>query len=390
MRPWGLSASEQDEVWRRWRRGESLGSIARGLAHRLPSVRSFIADTGGVRRPPPRRSPRSLSIAEREEISRGVAAGHSYRHIAAQLGRAPSSVSREVGRNGGATRYRAQAADAAAYRRARRPKPSKLVLVPRLRTVVEDRLAHRWSPEQIAAWLRRTSSGDPEMWVSHETIYLSLFVQSRGALRRELTQHLRSGRAMRFPRAKRLPQGRGRIRDMLSISERPPKVGDRAVPGHWEGDLLLGKHPTAVGTLVERTSRYVMLFPLPHGYGAEQVRRALVRTIVSLPDHVRRSLTWDQGPEMAEHVRFTVDTGVAVYFCNPHSPWQRGSNENTNRLLRQYLPKGGDFRQVTKTELKAIAAELNSRPRQTLEWKTPAMAFMEAVTAPQSGGTASG
>jgi IS30 family transposase len=325
-------------------------------------------------------------MAEREEISRGLAAGHSYRRIAAELGRAPSSVSREVARNSDRKRYRAQAADIAAYRRARRPKPSKLVLVPRLRVVVEDRLAHRWSPEQIAAWLRRTYPDDSEMKVSHETIYLSLFVQSRGALRRELTRHLRSGRAMRFPRKKRLPQGRGRIRDMVSISERPPQIGDRAVPGHWEGDLLLGMHPTAVGTLVERTSRYVMLFPLPHGYGADQVRRALARTIIALPDHLRRSLTWDQGPEMAEHVRFTVDTGVAVYFCDPHSPWQRGTNENTNRLLRQYLPKGGDFRQVTKNQLHGIAAELNSRPRQTLEWRTPATAFVEASQA--SGGPA--
>jgi len=319
-------------------------------------------------------------MAEREEISRGLAAGRSHRCIAAELGRAPSSVSREVARNGGSKHYRAQVADVAAYRRARRPKPSKLVLVPPLRAVVEDRLASRWSPEQISAWLRRTYPDDPEMHVSHETIYLSLFVQSRGALRRELTRHLRSARAMRFPRAKRLPQGRGRIKEMVSISERPPQVGDRAVPGHWEGDLLLGRHPTAVGTLVERTSRYVMLFPLPHGYGADQVRRALARTVVTLPDHLRRSLTWDQGPEMAEHVRFTVDTGVAVYFCDPHSPWQRGSNENTNRLLRQYLPKGGDFRPVTKNQLNGIAAELNSRPRQTLEWRTPAMVFTEVAS----------
>jgi IS30 family transposase len=273
-----------------------------------------------------------LSIAEREEISRGLAAGHSYRRIAAELGRARSSVSREVARNGGPRRYRAQAADGAAYRRARRPKPSKLVLVPGLRAIVEDRLAHRWSPEQIAVWLRRTYPDDLEMRVSHETIYLSLFVQTRGALRRELTRHLRSGRAMRFPRKKRLPQGRGRIGDMVSISDRPAEVGDRAVPGHWEGDLLLGRHPTAVGTLVLRTSRYVILFPLPNGYGAGQVRRALTRAIVTLPDHQRRSLTWDQGPEMAEQVGFTVDSGVAVYFCDPHSPWQRGSNENTNRL----------------------------------------------------------
>jgi IS30 family transposase len=214
--------------------------------------------------------------------------------------------------------------------------------------------------------------------VSHETIYLSLFVQTRGALRRELTRHLRSGRAMRFPRAKRLPQGRGRIKNTVSISERPAEVGDRAVPGHWEGDLLLGKHPTAVGTLVERTSRHVMLFALPNGYGADRVRRALAETIVTLPEQLRRSQTWDQGPEIAEHVTFTVDTGVAVYFCDPHSPWQRGSNENTNRLLRQYLPKGGDFRTLSPDQLDGIAAELNTRPRQTLEWRTAGAVFVEA------------
>ncbi len=378
MRTWGLSAAEQDEVWARWRSGESLGSIACELGHRVPSVRSFIAETGGVRRQPPRRSSRSLSASEREEISRGLAAGRSYRAIASGLGRAPSSVSREVTRNGGPTRYRAQSADAAAYRRARRPKPGKLVVVPRLRAIVEDRLAHRWSPEQIAAWLRRAYPNDLEMRVSHETIYLSLFVQTRGALRRELTRHLRSGRSMRFPRTKRLPQGRGRIKDMVSISERPAQVADRAVPGHWEGDLLLGMQPTAVGTLVERASRYVMLFALPRGYGADQVRQALAQAIVTLPEQLRRSLTWDQGPEMAEHVRFTVDTGVTVYFCDPRSPWQRGSNENTNRLLRQYLPKGRDFRKLTQDQLNTIAVELNTRPRQTLAWRTPSAVFLEA------------
>ncbi len=377
MRTWGLSATEQDEVWARWRCGESLSSIARELGHRVPSVRSFIAETGGVRRQPPHRSSRSLSTSEREDISRGLAAGRSYRAIAAGLGRAPSSVSREVSRNGGPRRYRAQPADAAAYRRARRPKPSKLVVVPRLRAIVEDRLAHRWSPEQVAAWLRRAYPDDLEMRVSHETIYLSLFVQTRGALRRELTRHLRSGRSMRFPRAKRLPQGRGRIKNMVSISERPAQVADRAVPGHWEGDLLLGRQPTAVGTLVERTSRYVMLFALPRGYGAEHVRQALAQAVVTLPEQMRRSLTWDQGPEMAEHVRFTVDTGVTVYFCNPRSPWQRGSNENANRLLRQYLSKGGDFRKLTQDQLNNIAVELNTRPRQTLAWRTPSEVFLE-------------
>jgi IS30 family transposase len=339
------------------------------------------------------RSSRSLSIHEREEISRGIAAGRSYRAIATVLGRAPSSVSREVARNGGPGRYRAQVADAAAYRRARRPKPSKFVMVPRLRAVVEERLAHRWSPEQIAAWLPRTYPDDLEMRVSHETIYLSLFVQSRNALRRELTRYLRSGRAMRFPRAKRLPQGRGQIKDMVPIAERPAEVADRAVPGHWEGDLLLGKHPTAVGTLVERSSRYVLLFNLPMGYGAEEVRRALGETIITLPEQLRRTLTWDQGPEMAEHVRFTVDTGVAVYFCDPRSPWQRGTNENTNRLLRQYLPKGSDFRVLRQDQLDGIARELNGRPRQTLAWSTPSSAFLAALeaatasTPPERAGT---
>jgi IS30 family transposase len=318
-------------------------------------------------------------MAEREEISRGVAAGESCREIAARLGRAPSTVSRELARNGGRHRYRAQAADAAAFGRAQRPKAAKLVTEPRLREVVEAKLALRWSPQQIAGWLPLAYPQDPVMRVSHETIYLSLFVQGRGALRRELQRCLRTGRAMRYPRGKRLPQGRGQLRDVVLISERPAEAKDRAVPGHWEGDLLLGRRPSAVATLVERASRYLTLVALTDGYKAEQVRPALAAAVARLPEQLRRSLTWDQGKEMAEHTQFTVDTGVQVYFCDPRSPWQRGSNENTNGLLRQYLPKGADLRQFDQATLDAIAAELNGRPRQTLGFKTPSQALAEAL-----------
>jgi IS30 family transposase len=379
MRSWGLSAAEQDEVWARWRQGESLRLIARRLGKRGPSVRAFVLQTGGVQRQPPRRPPRCLSVAEREEISRGVAAGEPCRQIAARLGRAPSTVSRELVRNGGRHRYRAQPADAAAYRRAQRPKPAKLVTEPRLRAVVEAKLALRWSPQQIAGWLPLAYPQDPVMRVSHETIYLSLFVQSRGALRRELQRCLRTGRAMRYPRGKRLPSGRGQLRNTLHISQRPAEAADRAVPGHWEGDLVFGRRPSAVGTLVERHSRYVLLFPLPNGFTAGSMRPALTAAVLRLPQQLRRSLTWDHGREMAEHVQFTVDSGVQVYFCDPRSPWQRGTNENTNGLLRQYLPKSGDLGQLDQTALDAIAAELNGRPRQTLGFKTPSQALAEAL-----------
>jgi IS30 family transposase len=318
-------------------------------------------------------------MAEREESSRGVAAGESCRHIAARLGRAPSTVSRELARNSGRGCYRAQAADAAGFGRAQRPKPAKLVTQPRLRAVVEAKLGLRWSPEQIAGWLPLAYPSDPVLRVGHETIYLSLFIQSRGALRRELQRCLRRGRAMRYPRAKRLPQGRGQLRDVVLLSERPAEAEDRAVPGHWEGDLLVGKRPSAVATLVERASRYLTLVALPDGSKADQVRPALAAAVARLPEQVRRSLTWDQGKEMAEHTRFTVDTGVQVYFCDPRSPWQRASNENTNGLLRQHLPRGGDLGQLDQAALDVIAAELNGRPRQTLGFKTPSQALAEAL-----------
>jgi len=317
----------------------------------------------------------------RGDFSWGGARGR-VRRIGAAIGRSHSTVSREVNRNGGRERYRACHADAAAWERARRPKRSKLTDSPRLREVVEDKLARRWSPEQISGWLRRTYPDDLGMQVSHETIYLSLFVQSRGALRRELCEHLRGRRRMRRPRRGSTPEARGRMSDMVMISERPAEVKDRAVPGHWEGDLLLGRRPTGIATLVERTSRYTQLVALPDGHKAEPVRRALAQSIAALPSQLWRSLTWDQGKEMSEHARFTVDSGVQVYFCDPNSPWQRGTNENTNGLLRQYFPQRSDLAALSQTQLDAVAAELNGRPRKTLGWMTPAERFADLLAEP--------
>ena len=385
MRQFGLSEREQERVWELWGEGTSLRVVARQLGARPEYVRRYVSSTGGVKPVPRKRSERCLSKGEREEISRGVARGESCRVIAARIGRSHTTVSREVKRNGGCERYRAHDADEAAWGRARRPKEGKLVLNPRLREVVEEKLCERWSPQQISGWLVRTYADELEMRVSHETIYLSLFVQSRGALRRELCAQLRSGRRTRRPRVRRAADGRGQLREIVRISERPAEVADRAVPGHWEGDLLLGKRPSGIATLVERTTRYVQLVVLPDGYQAEPVRVALTQSICSLPVQLRRSLTWDQGKEMAEHVRFTVDSGVQVYFCDPHSPWQRGSNENTNGLLRQYFPKRADLGGVTQEQLDAVAAQLNGRPRKTLGWMTPAERFAELVASSSPG-----
>jgi IS30 family transposase len=339
-----------------------------------------VGRTGGVRPAARRRRACCLSRAEREEISRGLARGESFRAIGRAIGRPHTTVSREVGRNGGRERYRAQPADEAAFERARRPKPAKLRLNPKLRAIVAEKLCQDWSPQQISGWLRRAYPDDEAMQVSHETIYLSLFVQSRGALRRELCAHLRRGQRVRRPRAQRPKrQGQGKIRDRLMISERPAEAEDRAVPGHWEGDLLLGRKPTGIATLVERSTRYCQLIALPDGQSAEAVKEALVRSIGQLPAQLRRSLTWDQGSEMKEHLGFTVASGVKVYFCDPRSPWQRGSNENTNGLLRQYLPKRSDLNAVPQAELDRIAAQLNGRPRQTLGWMTPAERLAEVL-----------
>jgi IS30 family transposase len=327
----------------------------------------------------PGRSPLRLSLAEREEISRGLAAGLSIRRIAGRLGRAPSTVCRDVAASGGREGYRAGAADRRAVRLLRRPEPARLALCPRLRQVVEGKPELRWSPRQIAAWLAVSYPDDPEMRVSRQTIYLSLFVQARGALRKELTRYLRTGRARRRPRGLTTKNGQGRLRDTVLISRRPAEADDRAVPGHREGDLIFGTRSSAIATLVERQSRFVMLVSLPQQHTASAVTEALAAAIVTLPAQLRRSLTWDQGKEMAEHARFSVATGIPVYFCDPHSPWQRGSNENTNGLLRQYYPRSTGFRAITQSDLDAVAAELNDRPRQTLKWKSPCQALDQAL-----------
>lgn len=335
-----------------------------------------------LKRPPapvPNRSPLRLSAVEREEISRGVAAGESLRVIAGRLGRAPSTVSREVARNGGRRRYRACGADRAAVQNMRRPKVAKLARCPRLREVVEAKLELRWSPQQIASWLVVEFPDDAEMRVSHETIYLSLFVQSRGALRKELSRYLRMKRSVRRPGGKPPNTGQSHIPAMVNIRERPAEADDRAVPGHWEGDLIYGQGAGVVATLVERHSRFVMLVGLPETHRAGVVAVALAAKITELPAHLRRSLAWDQGREMAQHAAFTITSGVPVYFCDPRSPWQRGSNENTNGLLRQYLPRKSRLGDRTQLELDAIADELNGRPRQTLGWMTPSQALERAM-----------
>jgi IS30 family transposase len=361
---------------------------ASGLPSRLigrelgRSHRAVWAHVVKLRQPPPRerrRSPLRLSMVEREEISRGIAGGDSLRGIARRLGRAPSTVSREVARNRGRGGYRACRADRDALARAGRPKVAKLAGCERLRRVVETKLELRWSPEQIAGWLPQAFPGDGEMRVSHETIYLSLFVQARGALRKELTRYLRRGHVTRRRRGHSISNGHGQLRGTLHISERPAEADDRAVPGHWEGDLLCGKRMTAVATLVERHSRFVMLVALPHGHSADVVADALATHISALPEQLRRSLTWDQGKEMAAHARFTVETDVPVYFCDPRSPWQRGSNENTNGLLRQYFPKRSDLAPFSQADLDDVAAELNGRPRQTLGWLSPSHALDAAL-----------
>ena len=324
-------------------------------------------------------SGRYLSLGEREEIAAGAAAGESVRSIAARLGRAPSTVSREVRRNCSSAGYRAAAAQAQAEARAARPKEAKLAGNGELRAWVQGKLEKNWSPEQVSAVLPAQFPDRPEMRVSHETIYQSLYVQGRGALRRELARHLRTGRVLRRPR-RRDGEPASRIPGMVNISERPAEAQDRAVPGHWEGDLIMGAgNKSAIGTLVERTTRFVMLLHLPDGHGPEPVAAAMTRAMGGLPDAIRRSLTWDQGVEMAAHAQIAVSADLDIYFCDPHSPWQRGSNENTNGLLRQYFPKGTNLAAHTREHLRSVADELNSRPRQTLGWKTPAQALDEVL-----------
>jgi len=360
--------------------GATFETAASAVGCSTKSIQRFLALTGGLKRRVKERSPLRLSLAEREELSRGLVAGDSLRAIATRLGRAPSTVAREVAWSGPRSGYRAWRADSDAISRGRRPKPAKLAVDSRLCREVERGLRAHWSPQQIAARLIRDYPDDLDMRVSHETIYRTLFVQARGALRKELTTCLRTGRAQRRPHMRIERSGAGRLQNMILISERPPEIEDRAVPGHWEGDLIIGKAGrSAIGVLVERSSRYVVLLHLPHGRTAEDVRAALTRQVSKLPAELRRTLTWDQGKEMADHVRFSTDTNMAVYFCDPHSPWQRGSNENTNGLLRQYFPSKADLSLHSAAHLNAVARELNNRPRQTLNWMKPSEVFSRTV-----------
>ena len=370
-----MTATQRTELWQRWRNGETISDIARTLQFSDSSVGLTIRRQGGFSPPRRCRAAHCLTVAEREEISRGLTQGWSLRQISRHLGRAPSTISREVQRNGGRRSYRAEQAERATWRRARRPKPCKLALQPRLRRIVAEKLQRAWSPQQIAGWLKRHYPQDPSLQVSHETFYRSLFVQSRGALKKELLAYLRSGRRVRHGRS--AAKG-GRIVYPVSIRERPAEVEDRAVPGHWEGDLVLGSNNSYVATLVERHTRYVMLIKLPDKR-TETVVDALCSLVQRLPAELRKSLTWDRGGELADHKRFTVTTDVQLYFCDPYSPWQRGSNENTNRLLRQYLPKGTDLSAHSQNHLDWIARELNERPRETLDFQTPAEKLEECV-----------
>lgn len=372
--------SSKRAIWDGYDAGAPLKEIAGGLGCAVSTVWREVAGRGGFRPRVRHRAARHLTLEEREQISRGLAQGLAFTCIAAQLGRATSTISREVGGNGGRERYRAVVADAAAWRRGQRPKRCKLAFSGRLRSVVAHKLCLRWSPEQIAAYLKQRYPDEPSMQVSHETIYQSLFIQARGALKKELVAHLRSARPYRRRKRAQLPerQAMGPIADAISIRERPAEVADRAVPGHWEGDLIIGSDCSAIATLVERHSRFVMLVRIPDR-SAATVAQALERKMHELPQELRRSLTWDRGSELADHRKFSLATDMKVYFCDPHSPWQRGSNENTNGLLRQYYPKGTDLSQYTQRQLNAVARELNGRPRKTLGWANPAETLAKAL-----------
>ena len=375
----GFTAAEKTELWDRWQRGESLKAIGRAFGKPSSSIYCQVAPHGGIRPPARRRSRLALTVSEREEISRGIAAHQSARSMARLLGRSPSTVSRELSRNGGYDRYRAALADEKAWARARRPKRCKLANSPQLRQAVAGKLRLNWSPEQIAGWLKRAHPGDESYSVSHETIYRSLFVQARGVLKKELLGHLRSKRTIR--RSKQAdPNGdrRGQIKDLVSIRERPAAVEDRAVPGHWEGDLLSGSKNSYIATLVERHTRYVMLAKVANK-DTQTVVSALIKQAKKLPNELYKSLTWDRGKELTDHRRFTLATDIDVYFCDPQSPWQRGSNENTNGLLRQYFPKGTDLSVHSQAHLNKVARQLNERPRETLQFETPAERFNACV-----------
>ena len=373
------SEAQQSQMWDRWQKGESLHTIARLFDRGHSSVSRIISLTGGIRPPERTRSRRALSLPEREDISRGIAAGLSMRSIASQLQRSPSTVSREIHRNGGYDQYRAASADQAAWDRAQRPKRCKLSKHPALKRLVALKLKGHWAPEQIAGWLKREYPDNEDYHVSHETIYKTLFIQARGALKKELQKYLRTQRAMRRPKQHSLKKsGLGQIKNMATIRERPASVEDRALPGHWEGDLIAGSNNSYIATLVERHTRYVMLKKVD-GKETETVVNALIKQAHKLPRELYKSLTWDRGKEMADHERFTLATDIKVYFCDPRSPWQRGSNENTNGLLRQYFPKGTNLSVHSQAKLNAVARQLNERPRKTLGFYSPAERFSECV-----------
>jgi len=374
-----LSVAEQNRLWETRGRGATSAEIAEAVGTVPATINLWIVMRGGVAPAARHRARIALTLGEREEISRGVASQEGVRALARRLGRDPGTISREIRRNGGRGHYRANRADRRAWARACRPKGCRLAASPRLCAVVTAKLREQWSPEQIAAWLRRTYPDDPMMQVSHETIYRTLYIQARGTLKHELTAHLRRRRRVRRSRgAAQRGATQGQLVDVISISERSPSATDRAVPGHWEGDLLLGAKGSQVATLVERHSRFVLLARIPRRDSATVVH-ALARRIQRLPAKLKQSLTWDRGKEMAQHKAFTVATDVQVYFCDPHSPWQRGSNENTNGLLRQYFPKGMDLTMHTQRDLDIVARKLNTRPRQTLDWNTPADVFAATV-----------
>jgi len=373
------SESQKALMWERWQKGDSLQQIAQLFDRNHSTVQGILSRTGGIRPASRRRSRLALTLAEREEISRAVVTGQSIRSVARQLGRAPSTISRELQRNGGQQCYRASQADQMAWDRSYRPKSCKLVENRALAHIVADKLRLQWSPEQISGWLKRTYPDDANSLVSHETIYRSLYIQARGALKKELLQHLKRPRVMRRSRHHtQKTDNHGRILDTVSISERPATVEDRAVPGHWEGDLLCGDRSSQIATLVERQTRYVMLVKVA-SKDSETVANALIKHARKLPQELYKSLTWDRGTEMADHKRFTLATDIKVYFCDPRNPWQRGTNENTNGLLRQYFPKGTDLSVHSQARLNAVARRLNERPRKTLNYETPAERFNQLV-----------
>lgn len=375
----GLTSPQKAELWRRWKNGESLSEIGRALQKHAASIHSVLRSQGGIAPPGRKRSRIALTLSEREEISRGIAAALSIRAIAAIIGRSPSTVSREIAKNGGEGQYRAAGADDKAWDRGHRPKQCRLAINIRLRSLVANKLRLDWSPQQIAGWLKTEFPNNEALQISHETIYRTLFVQTRGALKKELIGHLRSRRMMRRARsASNKGQTRGQIVDAISIRDRPAEVEDRAVPGHWEGDLISGARNSHIATLVERQSRFTMLVKVA-GKDTHSVVSALSRNIQRLPAALRRSLTWDRGTELASHKTFTVSTDVQVYFCDPKSPWQRGTNENTNGLLRQYFPDGTDLTLFSQRELNRIAQRLNQRPRKTLSYQTPAAILRELL-----------